>query len=204
MYQTKQQKHALNRLLASAGLGALDNPMRLCNELASYVRDHEHFRQLLTAAQPETRRDMYEAMTPYLAFHAKPLDVYMSDSGALAEAKQLPTVDENGYLHPFSPPVVASVAGQNQMAVPVCFNPRHPQGVANEQPQGSTSDVETAQAAVNDAFGRGHLILTCKKCTRTEAFPAVNKANAIFAARNAGWTYDEARGDCSETCPDCP
>jgi hypothetical protein len=99
MYQTRQQKHALNRLLASAGLGALDNPMRLCNELASYVRDHEHFRQLLTAAQPETRRDMYEAMKPYLAFHAKPLDAYMSESGALAEAQQLPTVDADGMLH---------------------------------------------------------------------------------------------------------
>jgi hypothetical protein len=185
MYQTKQQKHALNRLLASAGLGALDNPMRLCNELASYVRDHEHFHQLLTAAQPETRRDMYESMKPYLAFHAKPLDAYMSESGALAEAQQLPTVDADGMLHPFNVPEIATQA-------------------ADAPAESCELDRETAQAAVNEAFGRGHLILTCKKCTRTEAFPAVNKANAIFAARNAGWTYDEARGDCSETCPDCP
>jgi hypothetical protein len=182
MYQTRQQKHALNRLLASAGLGALDNPMRLSNELASYVRDHEHFRQLLTAAQPETRRDMYESMKPYLAFHAKPLDAYMSESGALAEAQQLPTVGPDGMLHPFNVPEIAT----------------EPVVDAREL------DIETAQAAVNEAFGKGHLILTCKKCTRTEAFPAVNKANAIFAARNAGWTYNEALGDCQETCPDCP
>ena len=83
--------------------------MKMCIR-DSYVRDHEHFRQLLTAAQPETRRDMYEAMKPYLAFHAKPLDAYMSESGALAEAQQLPTVDADGMLHPFNVPEIATQA----------------------------------------------------------------------------------------------
>lgn len=61
-----------------------------------------------------------------------------------------------------------------------------------------------AQAAVDKAFAKGTLTLTCRKCTRVAVFPAERRADAIQAARELGWTYDEIAGNGAEICPECP
>jgi hypothetical protein len=61
-----------------------------------------------------------------------------------------------------------------------------------------------AQAAVNEMFVNHHLTVTCRKCTKTETFSGVRKADAVQAARDAGWVYDIFVGRGSEICPDCP
>ena len=95
----------LNRVLGSAGLATLGEP-GLMAQLGYLVEDHEHFRQLLTKCQPELRRDMYEALRPYLRFSAKPLDVYLAESAQVAESHQWPIQDAEGNLRPYTPPEV--------------------------------------------------------------------------------------------------
>jgi|HubBroStandDraft_1064217.scaffolds.fasta_scaffold00168_32 hypothetical protein len=185
VYQTPERdvtRAVMNRLLTAAGLGALDNPGRLVPELASYVRDHDHFRQLLAGCDPPARREMYEAMSTHLRFTARPLDVYMAEAGASAEARQLPLRDAAGGLHPFKTPVVET-------------------GDAL-----ATGDVEIAQAAVNEAFATCHLVLACFRCTRAASFAGRAKAHAVGAARDAGWIYIapyERGGEGRELCPEC-
>jgi hypothetical protein len=85
-----QDKAVINRMLSSSGYPTLDDPTALCSQLGGMVRDHEHFRSLLAHAEPETRRDMYDALTPNLRFKPKPLDVYMSEAGDIADREQQP------------------------------------------------------------------------------------------------------------------
>ena len=70
-------------------------------QLARRVRDHAHFEQLLTAAEPDFRPDFYEAVRPHLPFRAWPLDAYLASAARRAEREKLPTVDENGKLQHF-------------------------------------------------------------------------------------------------------
>ena len=66
-------------------------------------------------------------------------------------------------------------------------------------------DRQVAQAAVAAAFAGEHLELVCRKCTRQRIFSGINRAEAIFNARNAGWAYDEnSDGKAFEICPECP
>ena len=186
MYQTKEQKRTVNRLLHAAGLGPLHNPERLLPELGPHVRDHEHFQSLLAATEPEDRRSMYEGLKPYLRFQAWPFDMYEAATARKAEAMQWPTRDAEGMLHPFKSPEIA------------------------------TEDLAVANDAVAEAFNKGMMVFTCRKCTKTEAFPGVPlhiargetarfaKADAVKRARDAGWRYDEIFGVGSEVCPDCP
>jgi hypothetical protein len=64
---------------------------------------------------------------------------------------------------------------------------------------------------VGEAVCRWHLVLTCRKCTLENVFHGGRKADAIQAAREAGWTYNEiAAKDVDgktisfEVCPKCP
>ncbi len=66
-------------------------------------------------------------------------------------------------------------------------------------------DVRTVQTACAEAVATGALTLVCRKCTRETVFRGVTEADAVRAARDAGWTYGldpEGRG--REICPDCP
>ena len=63
---------------------------------------------------------------------------------------------------------------------------QHPTAPAYE-PNG---DVAVAQAAANEAFANHQLTVTCRKCTKAETFSGVRKADAVQAARDAGWVYD--------------
>lgn len=88
-------------MLGRAGLATLDDPAGMCQQLGFLVEGHDHFRQLLNRCDPEHRRDMYEALKPHLRFEAKPLDVYISELGQIAEREQLPTIGPDGLFQPF-------------------------------------------------------------------------------------------------------
>jgi hypothetical protein len=58
------------------------------------------------------------------------------------------------------------------------------------------SDPAVAQAAVNEMFANHHLTVTCKKCTKTQTFSGVRKADAVQAAwMPAGSATSSPTGD---------
>lgn len=69
-------------------------------------------------------------------------------------------------------------------------------------------EVESASAiiarAMEESLAQDHLTLTCRKCTKQETFHGLRKADCVFAARQAGWSYDEIDGKGFEVCPECP
>lgn len=65
------------------------------------------------------------------------------------------------------------------------------------------SDAAFAQDAINRAFAKEVLTLTCAKCTKVAQFPGDRKIDAVFAARAAGWTYNELNNTGREICPAC-
>jgi hypothetical protein len=102
------ETNAINRVMKTHGLPGLDESGAVM-ALARMVEDHQHFMELLRACDPELRRDMYEAMRPHLRFLARPLDHYISIAKEYASAAELPVMDEEGFLHPYSMPTVATV-----------------------------------------------------------------------------------------------
>jgi hypothetical protein len=77
----------INRMLGEHGLAQLDDP-GLLPQLAFLVRDHDHFRSILVECEPAERANCYNALAPNLRFEAKPLDVYVSEAGQIAEREQ--------------------------------------------------------------------------------------------------------------------
>lgn len=77
----------LDRALKNRGFGGLEDP-QIIHQLAFCVRDHEHFRTLLTACLPDKRTVMFETMRPHLNFEAKPLDVYLAESAEMAAHRE--------------------------------------------------------------------------------------------------------------------
>ena len=100
--QTRSEKRRLNKVLQAHGLPSLDAPSGLMEALGRQVVDHEHFRSLLIRCEPRERASMYTSLKPHLRFVPKPLDVYIAEAGQLAEAKQLPIL-EDGKLRPYQP-----------------------------------------------------------------------------------------------------
>lgn len=86
-------------------MGPIDEPGTLA-QLAFLVEDHYHFTELLRACEPTLRREMYEAMRPHLRFQAMPLDLYDIAAKEHAAAAQLPVMDTNGNLQPYTIPAV--------------------------------------------------------------------------------------------------
>lgn len=170
---TGAERKTVNNFLGNRGFSTLDSPGDMVRQLAYCVEDDDHFRRLLTKCPPEDRYGMYESMKPYLNFIPKALDVYIAESGSIAEAKQLPTVDESGAFHPHMAPVLES----EQFIV---------------------------QQALEKVLLQCHLRVTCAKCSKYEVFHGARKADAIQAARNEGWSYDELEGKGREICPNCP
>lgn len=99
----------LNNMLAMHGMATLESPAELVRQIGFLVQDHDHLRQLLTACVPEERVSMYEALRPNLRFEPKPLDVYLAESGRIAEQMQWPLVDSDGKFRAFKPPEVRTV-----------------------------------------------------------------------------------------------
>ena len=173
--RTAEEKSAINRMLASHGLGKLEDGAGLLSQLGYMVQDHEHLRSLLVRCEPENRSAMHDSLKPYLRFTPKPLDVYISESAERAANQDLPSIDSTGNIH-FSP------APTYEMA----------------------PDVAAAQTAVNDVFAKHVLTVTCRSCTKQEQFTGDTKYDAIVNVRLAGWVYYEVDGQPREICPDCP
>jgi hypothetical protein len=114
---------------------------------------------------------MYDSLKPHLRFEARDLESYIIDGKQMAENEQLPTLGEDGQLHPFQPYEVQS---------------------------------EGVDTAVGAALAKYHLTLVCRKCTREETFDGWRRADAVQAAREAGWAYNELDSKGSEICPQCP
>src|SRR5215831_741035 len=170
-----QDKSAINRMLASHGLGRLEDGAGLMAQLGFLVQDHEHLRSLLARCEPENPSAMYDSLRPYLRFAPKPLDVYIAESAERAARQDLPTIDEAGNVN-FRPTPTYEVGG----------------------------DFAVAQVAVNEAFAKHTLVVTCRSCTKQEAFTGDTKTDAVMNARLAGWVYYEVDGKAREICPDCP
>lgn len=104
----QQESNVINRVLKARGMPTLDQPGVIA-ALAYQVEDHLHFTELLRACEPTLRRDMYEAMRPYLRFPANPLEDYIIAAKEHAAAAELPVMDEKGFLHAYSGVTVIEV-----------------------------------------------------------------------------------------------
>ena len=173
--RTTEEHSAINRMLQSHGLGRLEDGAGLISQLWFLVMDHEHLRSLLVRCEPENRSAMYDSLKPYLRFTPKPLDVYIAESADRAARQDLPTIDSTGNIN-FSPTLTPELA----------------------------PDVAAAQDAVNEAFAKHALTVTCRSCTKQALFTGDTKYDAIVNARLAGWVYYEMDGQPREICPDCP
>lgn len=171
-----QNRLEINRALGMLGLGQLEDGAGLLKQLAFLVEDHDHFRQMLMKCEPENRRDMYESLRSYLRFAPHSLDQYLSDAARIASERQWPTQGADGKLHPFRVPEVNS----------------------------DTSDEALIRQILAPEIAEEHLRLVCRKCTREAYFHGMRKADAVFEARQAGWSYDEVAGEGREVCPECP
>lgn len=177
------QKTRINHLLMQNGLGKLDDPgliPQLGFLMGRAITTHEHFRDMLNKCEPKERRNMYEAMRPYLSFEVKPLDVYIAELGSIAEAKQLPVVTEDGKLKPFK---VVDIQTREPL----------------EEPK--DGELALAQSLIEEAAAVKHLQMECGRCSAVERFHGWNKDAAIAKARTKGWVHDILRK--LETCPDC-
>ena len=78
-------------------------------------------------------------------------------------------------------------------------------GQRRQVPRLRTPEIRSVQAAVDGEMAKHHLTLTCRKCTREETFHGERRAEVIFKAREAGWTYGlDGSGKGKEICPSCP
>lgn len=172
------ERRLMNKTLGQRGLAQLSEPRALILQLAMFVHDHEHFRQLLTKCDPLERRNMYESLRPHLKFKAHALDVYVSQAGQESERKKLPTIDEAGNLKPFQ-------------TSEIVFDPLKAK----------------ANAAILDDIHKRmnshHLTVTCVKCTRSAEYSGGTLVDATIKARKDGWVYSEKHGKPQETCEHC-
>ena len=100
-----QLKNRINRMLGQRGLAQLDEA-GLVSQLGFLVRDHDHFLSLLIACEPSERRHMYDALVLNLRFKARPLEEYVSEARADAEARRLPVQEPDGSLKEFKVPEI--------------------------------------------------------------------------------------------------
>lgn len=170
----------LDRKLREHGLAGTDEPRALFRQLATLIPDHSSFQKVLTAVEPEQRRNCYESLRALLRFEAKPMDVYLAEAGQQAEREQLPLVDDTQPtgLRPFMP-------------------------TRNANPTTGDDHVIENPAVIGNIFGGNiELTLTCGKCTRQATFYGTTIVDATMKARKADWLWDLERK--YDICPKCP
>jgi len=190
-------------MLQSHGLGRLEDGNGLLSQLGFLVRDHDHLRSLIGRCPPEDRVAMYESLRPSLHFQPWPLDVYVSRTGDLADRKRLPTLKPDGDFEFQSDarPSGLCVCQEihaiyfNEDMTPMCKTCRRPV-------------PDPAQAIAQDATlwseAKEQLTVVCMKCTKQATFAGDTQADAIFRARQDGWSLWVHEGQKREICPDCP
>jgi hypothetical protein len=114
--QTSRDRAQINNSLGRHGLATLDDPRGMLQQLGFLVQDHAHLRRMLIKCEPSERHTMYESLRPHLSFEPKPLDVYISEGGADAAARQLPTIGPDGQLHGYSVPEIITGIAEEAIA----------------------------------------------------------------------------------------
>jgi hypothetical protein len=172
------QRQKINHELKKLGFGGIDD-VNLFAQIATLYKTHDSFRGLLMSTKPQERRIAYEAIRPHLCFVAKPLDVYEREIHEKAEREQWDVIHKD--------------------------NPHWPQPF-------KVSEIETdeyklqkiAQEAIEATEwekAKGLLELVCTKCTLAAAFPAQHRKEAVKAAHDAGWRWEERNGVTKTYCP---
>jgi hypothetical protein len=69
-------REEIQDFLMASGFGGLDDP-DLIHQLAYFVQDHTHFKEIILACKPPERIKCYDAMKPYLRFEAKAFYEYL-------------------------------------------------------------------------------------------------------------------------------
>ena len=175
---TLDQRQKINHELKKLGFGGIADPT-IFQQIATLYKTHESFRGLLMSTMPDQRRIAYEALRPHLSFTPKPLDVYEREIHEKAEREQWDVIYKD--------------------------NPHWPQPF-------KVSEIETeeyklarlAEQAIEDAEhekAKGMLEMVCKTCTVAEYFPAPKRKQAVKAAHDAGWRWDERNGSKRSFCP---
>ena len=187
----RQNKPLINRVLSGAGLPTLDAPIALVQALAHKIIDHDHFRQVLIACEPEKRLVMYESVCPYLRFQAHPLETYVMKAKEVAEVAQFPTVREDGKFHEYVPHEIKPMLEQPPPEAKPTPEPKPAEGIS----------LARAQRALDQASATGSLTLTCGLCSTFDSFPSMRFRSALLKAREAGWTWNHKTG--KDICPAC-
>lgn len=171
---TLQERAKINKELKANGFGGLEDPT-LFAQMATLYRTHEAFRGMLMSVLPSERALAYQCIAPRLCFKAKPLEDYEREMKEKVEREQWDIWDGSAYPKPFKVGEVESPEYKLQ---------------------------KKAQEALDNALAedkaKGHLVVTCTRCTKESAFPGETQVDARMAALNAGWKLHP-----KQICPDC-
>lgn len=173
-----KEREKINRELKRVGFGGLEDPNTVA-QIATLYRTHNAFRGLLMSTAPDQRRIAYEALRPHLCFVPKPLDVYEREVKERAEREQWDVWDPDTHMpRPFEVGSVETDAYRLE-----------------RQAQEAIEQTKHEKAG-------GHLEMCCTKCTIVTYFPGAKRKDAVKAAHDAGWRWDERNGVKRQFCPD--
>lgn len=162
----------VNRVLANQGFGQL-HEAGLLDQLAMRVRDHNHFRQILSKLPPEKRQSCYDCLAPRLSFDARPLEHY------IAETKEKCWLEETDNL-------------------PVVLGESAPPTVIDQH----SSLEQRAEAAIGislaESNARGCLTVVCKHCLFELGVLANDRLDAFEILSAMGWAFNGEDAYCPE------
>jgi hypothetical protein len=174
---TLKERQKINHELKTLGFGGLED-RNLFAQIATLYTTHDSFRGLLMSTTPDQRKIAYEAIRPHLRFVAKPLDVYEREIKEKAEREKWDIYDGTAYPKPFKTGEIESAEYKLDK-------------VAQE-----------AIEATEWEKAKGALEMVCTKCTIAQWFPAAKRREALKAAHDAGWRWDERNGVKRTYCPE--
>lgn len=173
----KQPIQKLNKFLGENELATLDDPNGFLAQFGFLVQDHDHYRSMLLACEPQKRQLMYDALRTRLSFTPKPLETYIAEGRAQADAEKLPAVGPEGKLIPYED-----------------YSP-------NAKPLERLAQEAIARAEAER--GAKKLWVVCLYCTAEQVFGGETKMDAIIKARAAGWVPTKEADEWKEMCPKC-
>jgi hypothetical protein len=173
---TLKDRQRINHELKTLGFGGLED-RNLYAQIATLYTTHDSFRGLLMSTAPAERRIAYEALRPHLCFTAKPLDQYEREIKEKAEREQWDV--------------------WNGTAFPAKFKPGE---IESDEYKLNRAASEAIEASEHEK-AKGVLEMVCTKCTVAGYFPAPKRKQAVNAAHDAGWRWDERNGRKRTFCP---
>lgn len=198
----RQERIEVNNKMKRAGLGGLDDPT-IIHQVAYMVRDHVHFRQILTAVEPEKRTLAYESMKPYLRFEPKALDVYIAEAADLAARREY----SPSAIDILAEKAIAQSLHEKEGGLTVvcekCTKIEIFRGANRDEAE---RDAHAAGWRSEDHKNwcpgcvptRCKMILNCQECRVVLKLRAWDPQDGYRDARRLGWTITDAA-----LCPDC-